>query len=70
MITMCRACNANDAVVGGRCAPCHTDHLAAQRAEQAAQERERIAARRHGRPAWRPDVRQVRNHGHGTERIR
>jgi hypothetical protein len=68
MTIMC-GCGANDAVIGGRCLPCHTDHVAAQRAEQAAMERERVAARRRGRPAWRPDHGD-RGHGHGTERVR
>jgi hypothetical protein len=67
-IQICR-CGANDAVVAGRCLPCHRDHLAAERAAQLAREQARIdaaAARRRGRPAWRPETGD-RNHGHGSE---
>jgi len=68
---MCTACGANwPNAGGGLCAPCATDRRNAARAEQAAKERERIAARRLGRTAWRPEIRTVRNHGHGTERLR
>ena len=62
---MCR-CGANDAVVAGRCLPCHLDHREAARAEQAAMERERIESRRSGRPSWRPEFR--RSHGIGRGR--
>jgi hypothetical protein len=66
MATIMCTCGANDAAVGGRCLPCHLDHLAAQRAAHAAQERARIEARRRGRPAWRPE--HQRSHGIGRGR--
>jgi hypothetical protein len=64
-ILMC-ACGANDAVIGGRCAPCHTDHVAAPRAAQKAMDQARIEARRRGRPSWRPEPQR----GHGIGRGR
>jgi hypothetical protein len=64
---LCRSCRANPIAVGARCSPCHVDHLAAQRAEQNAQERERIESRRRGRPAWKPDHGD-RGHGMGRGR--
>jgi hypothetical protein len=67
MATILCSCGANDAAIAGRCLPCHVDHLAAQRAEQAAQERARIASRRRGRPAWKPDT-GGRGHGQGRGR--
>jgi hypothetical protein len=67
MATIMCTCGANDAVIGGRCLPCHVDYVAAQRAEQATRERERIAARRRGRPLWRPNY-AGGGHGHGRGR--
>lgn len=68
MTTLMCACGANDAVIAGRCLPCHLDHITAQREEREAIERARIEARRRGRPIWRPETQ--RGHGHGTERVR
>jgi|KBSSwiStaDraftv2_1062776.scaffolds.fasta_scaffold03470_15 hypothetical protein len=67
MATIMCGCNANDAVIAGRCLPCHKDHVDAQRAEQQAQERARIEARRRGRPIWKPDHGE-RGHGLGRGR--
>jgi hypothetical protein len=66
MAALCRLCHANDAVVEGRCLPCHNDRLAEAEAQRRANEKARISASRRGR-SWRPEP---SGHGHGTERVR
>ena len=67
--TMCSACGANwPNAGGGLCSPCRTDLRGAERqreVEAEARRRDAAAARRRGRPAWRPETGD-RNHGHGS----
>jgi hypothetical protein len=68
----CRHCGANPVDIGGRCLPCHQDHLAAERAREQAQEAARAAAaqaRWRGRPIPTYTPQDAHGHGHGTEKL-
>ena len=66
---LCSACGANPPVAGRLCVCCQRDRVQAQRIEQEARDRQRIEARRRGRPMWKPDHGD-RGHGlgHGSRR--
>jgi hypothetical protein len=63
---MCRTCQANPPAVNDRCLPCHADAQREAWARELAQEQQRLANSRRGRPAWKPGTSQARGHGLGS----